>query len=246
MRSSLGVIALSALMSALSLSATAQGGKVVLKTASDSLSYGIGTQIGRNVRQQLQRGPFSELNMDLLKAGFNDGVDSTLKVPADLLDGCVRAEMMKQQEAQMAKDNAAAELNLKKGQEWLAANGKKPGVVTTSTGLQYEVITPGAGAKPTTESQVEVHYRGTLTNGQEFDSSYKRGQPAQFALNGVIPGWTEVLQLMSEGAKWKVYIPSELAYGSRGMGNDIPGNSVLVFDIELLKVMTNCQPGTGK
>ncbi|MFT3885399.1 MAG: FKBP-type peptidyl-prolyl cis-trans isomerase [Flavobacteriales bacterium] len=246
-KSSLGILALAALAAGIAHPACAQkNGKVELKSLNDSLSYGIGSQIGTNVRGDLARAGLGGLNMKLIQAGFRDGSDSTMQASAEALDAVLRDYMMKHQQEQQERETAAAEANLKAGQAWLAENGKRKGVVTTSTGLQYEVIIPGSGAMPTADSQVEVNYRGTLTNGLEFDSSYKRGQSANFGLNQVIPGWTEVLQLMSEGAKWKVYIPSELAYGARGNGQNIPGNSVLVFDLELLKVLSNSKPGTAK
>lgn len=125
---------------------------------------------------------------------------------------------------------------LETGLAFLEANKTKDGVKTTSTGLQYKVIEEGAGAKPAASNTVEVHYRGTHISGAEFDSSYARNQPAQFPLNAVISGWTEGVQLMPEGSKFQFYIPSELAYGERDIPG-IPGNSVLIFDVELLKIM---------
>jgi len=145
-----------------------------------------------------------------------------------------------QQEMQMkmmAEASAAAEENEQKAEAFLAENGKKEGVKTLASGLQYKVITEGGGASPTAESTVEVHYKGTLIDGTEFDSSYKRGEPASFPVGGVIPGWTEALQLMKEGAKWEVAIPPALAYGEQGAPPVIPPNSALVFEVELLKVV---------
>ena len=122
------------------------------------------------------------------------------------------------------------------GQKFLSANKSKPGVITTASGLQYEVVTMGAGAKPTAEDTVVCHYKGTLVDGKEFDNSYTRGEPISFPVGGVIKGWTEALQLMPKGSKWKLYIPSELGYGDRGAGQDIPGGAVLIFDVELIDV----------
>jgi FKBP-type peptidyl-prolyl cis-trans isomerase len=133
----------------------------------------------------------------------------------------------------MAQDTNS---NLEKGQAFLKENASKPGVKTTPSGLQYKVITEGHGKKPKATDTVLVHYRGTMIDGQEFDSSYKRNEPISFPLNGVIPGWTEGVQLMKEGGKIQLFIPSNLAYGSRGAGGVIPPDSTLVFDIELLKV----------
>ena len=131
---------------------------------------------------------------------------------------------------------AAATANLKKGQDFLAANGKKEGVTTTKSGLQYRVVKKGDGAKPGATDEVTVHYEGRLINGTVFDSSIKRGQPATFPVNGVIKGWTEALQLMSEGAEYELYIPAALAYGQRGAGQDIGPNETLIFKVSLIKV----------
>lgn len=128
------------------------------------------------------------------------------------------------------------EENKAAGEAFLAENAKKPGVVTTASGLQYQIITEGTGATPSATDNVSVHYQGTTIDGKEFDSSYKRGAPATFPLNRVIPGWTEGLQLMKEGGKSKLFIPSNLAYGERGAGRDIGPNSALIFDVELIKV----------
>ena len=126
--------------------------------------------------------------------------------------------------------------NKAEGEAFLTENTNKEGVTTLPSGLQYEVITQGTGKKPTLGSSVTTHYHGTLINGTVFDSSYQRGQPATFPVNGVIAGWTEALQLMPEGSKYRLYIPSDLAYGKRGAGRDIPGDTALIFDVELLKV----------
>ena len=129
-----------------------------------------------------------------------------------------------------------AQTALEKGKAFLAENGKKPGVKTTASGLEYEIITPGTGKSPKATDTVQVNYRGTLIDGTEFDSSYKRGEPIEFPLNRVIPGWTEGVQLMKEGSKYRFYIPSNLAYGSSGAGGVIGPDETLIFDIELLKV----------
>jgi len=134
----------------------------------------------------------------------------------------------------MANATTPAE-NLAAGEAFLAENAKKPGIVTTASGLQYQVVTEGSGAQPGPTDNVTVHYQGTTIDGKEFDSSYKRGAPASFPLNRVIPGWTEGLQLMKEGAKYRLFIPAKLAYGERGAGRDIGPNSALIFDVELIK-----------
>jgi len=136
----------------------------------------------------------------------------------------------------MARAESPAEKNMKQGTAFLAANAKKPGVKTTPSGLQYLVLKQGTGNKPAATDEVTVHYLGTLIDGTEFDSSYKRGEPARFPLNRVIPGWTEGVQLMKEGAKYKFFIPSGLAYGPRGAGGIISPNATLIFEVELLSV----------
>ncbi|WP_299939743.1 FKBP-type peptidyl-prolyl cis-trans isomerase [uncultured Microbulbifer sp.] len=141
-------------------------------------------------------------------------------------------EMLAQQEKEFKE---TAEKNLKEGEVFLAENAKKDGVTTTDSGLQYKVITEGSGNTPSADSTVEVDYKGTLLNGEEFDSSYARGEPVQFPVNGVIKGWTEALQLMKEGSKWELYIPSELAYGPGGAGGKIGPNATLIFEVELHK-----------
>ncbi len=135
----------------------------------------------------------------------------------------------------MANQEAAQQF-IAKNEEMLVENQKKEGVVTTESGLQYEVLKSGDGRSPTMSDRVTVHYRGLLVDGTEFDSSYKRGKPASFPVNGLIPGWTEALQMMKEGDKWRVMIPARLAYGSQGAGNAIPPNATLEFEVELVKV----------
>jgi FKBP-type peptidyl-prolyl cis-trans isomerase len=141
----------------------------------------------------------------------------------------------------------AGEANKKEGDTFLATNKTKPGVVTLPDGLQYKIIKEGTGPKPTATDTVTVNYRGTLIDGKEFDSSYKRGEPATFPVGGVIKGWTEALQLMPVGSKWELYIPSDLAYGARGAGADIGPNSTLIFEVELLSIKGNEEPkGAGQ
>jgi len=147
-----------------------------------------------------------------------------------------RAEMMKKQQA---KATEASDTNKQVGQKFLAANKAKEGVVTLPSGLQYKIIKQGDGPKPTASDTVVTNYRGTLIDGTEFDSSYKRGEPATFPVGQVIKGWTEALQLMPVGSKWQLYIPSDLAYGERSPGGEIGPNSTLIFDIELLSIQDN-------
>jgi FKBP-type peptidyl-prolyl cis-trans isomerase len=145
--------------------------------------------------------------------------------------------MMKLQEKKMAEERAKGEENRMAGEKWLAENGKREGVVTTPSGLQYEVVTLGTGPKPAATDKVKVHYTGTLIDGSKFDSSVDRGEPATFGVNQVIPGWVEGIQLMPTGSKFKFFIPSDLGYGPTGAGDKIPGNSTLIFDVELLEIV---------
>ena len=141
------------------------------------------------------------------------------------------------------KANQLGEANKKEGESFLAANKEKEGVVTLPDGLQYKILTPGTGPKPTTADTVVCNYKGTLINGTEFDSSYKRGEPASFAVGQVIHGWTEALQLMPVGSKWQLFIPAEMAYGTRGAGADIGPNATLIFEVELLSIQA--KPAAG-
>ncbi len=206
--------------------------KLVLKDMKDKISYSIGLNIGRDFKENGM-----DIDADVLARGIRD-----VFAGGELLmtDQEIQETLMAfQQEAvakQQEKMTAVAAENLKAGEAFLAENGKKEGVVTLPSGLQYKIISEGSGKSPAAEDTVTVNYRGTLVDGTEFDSSYKRGEPATFPVNGVIAGWTEALQLMKEGAKWELYIPSSLAYGERGAGRVIGPGSALVFEVELLKV----------
>lgn len=191
-------------------------------------SYIVGFQIG----QQLANDNI-EVNEEAFLAAIQDA--TTGKQP-QLSQAEIQATLQKMQQARAAEAEQAAEKNRNKGKEFLARNADKAGVKTTDSGLQYEVIEPGKGEKPEASDTVRVHYRGTLIDGTEFDSSFKRGEPATFPVNGVIQGWQEALQMMKEGAKWKIYVPSDLAYGSRGAGGQIGPNETLIFDVELLEI----------
>lgn len=204
-----------------------------LKKGQDELSYAIGMSIGGDLKRQKV-----ELNMDKLTAGITaaySGKD-TLLTKEQMVK--VLMDFQKEMQAkQIAEQKAEAEKNKKAGQEFLAKNAKRKGVKTTASGLQYEVLAEGTGATPGVDDEVSVNYRGTLVDGTEFDSSYKRGKPASFRVGGVIKGWTEALQLMKEGEKVKLAIPSELAYGDRGAPPVIGPGSTLIFEVELLKVV---------
>ncbi len=214
----------------LSLSLNAWGKEPAggLKTDKQKFSYTAGYQIGQNLKRQ---------NLDLDSRAFSQGAqDAITDAKPRLKPEEMQAAVQNQQKKDMEKQAAVAKQNLEAGRAFLEANKKKDGVVTLPSGLQYKVITEGKGKQPKNTDTVVAHYRGTLINGTEFDSSYQRNEPATFPVGGVIKGWQEALPLMKEGSKWQVYIPSDLGYGPRGAGGEIGPNQVLVFDIELLSV----------
>lgn len=204
----------------------------LLKDEKDRISYSIGLSIGSNLKQQS-----IDVTIEPLMAGIKDALlnrdpmmtDQEIKSTMESFRNQMTAKMKQKKESEAAE-------NLKAGETFLQENGKKPGVITTASGLQYQVIKKGTGPKPKLTDTVVTHYTGTLLNGKIFDSSYKRNAPATFPVNGVIKGWTEALQLMETGSKWKLFIPSSLAYGERGAGNVISPNAMLVFEIELLEI----------
>lgn len=214
----------------LSLAACTPKKAVVTETntvnSMDTLSYSLGVLVAQNLKNQ----GFEGLVADDLALAINDVLsDSTLRINVDQCNMNVQQYM-----ADKAKKASAG--NIEAGQKFLMDNGKRPEVTTTASGLQYEVLSAGDGAKPSATDKVTVHYHGTLINGKVFDSSVQRGQPATFPVNGVIPGWVEALQLMPEGSKWKLFIPYDLAYGERGAGGDIGPFETLIFEVELLKI----------
>jgi len=199
-----------------------------LSTEKQKLSYAVGIQIGQDLKRN---------DMDIDTASIAMAIDDVMAGSEPKLTMEEMQTLFSDyQQREMAKKELAAQANKAEGEAFLEKNKGKDGVTVLPSGLQYKVITAGTGKQPTVESTVSVHYRGTLLNGAEFDSSYKRGAPATFPVNGVIKGWTEALQLMKEGAKWQLFIPSGLAYGTRGAGADIGPNSVLTFDVELLSI----------
>jgi FKBP-type peptidyl-prolyl cis-trans isomerase len=200
----------------------------VLKTSADSLSYAIGMLDGNFFKSQ----GVDMVNPNSLAQGFADVMkDKTLFTP-EQADMIVRNQMQKMSIKKILP-------NIQACNDFLSQNAKKAGVVQTASGLQYEVIQMGTGPKPVDTSMVKVHYEGFLLNGKKFDSSRDRGEPAQFQLNGVIRGWTEGVQLMPVGSKFKFYIPYQLGYGEQGAGGDIPGGSLLIFEVELLDIFKN-------
>lgn len=215
------------------LAGTAWGEEAaVLKTQKDKVSYGIGMNIGSSLKRDA-----IDVDADLLVKGLKDSLSGGKTLMSDEEYRETMAAFQKEMmEKQVAAAKAAAEKNKKEGEAFLAENGKKEGVVTLPSGLQYKVIKSGTGKTPTSGDTVETHYRGTLIDGTEFDSSYKRGQTATFPVTGVIPGWTEALQKMKEGDKWQLFIPPNLAYGERGAGRDVGPNATLIFEVELIAV----------
>jgi len=203
-----------------------------LETLEQKASYSFGVDFAKRLKQQ-----GIELDISALNRGIKDQASgSTLAMEAGEMTQ-VKAEYTEQLRAKLVQEQQQlAAKNLEAGKQFLAENAKKEGVVTTASGLQYKVISSGDGKMPKAEDTVTTHYRGTLIDGREFDSSYSRGQPASFPVKGVIKGWTEALQLMKVGDKWELYIPSELAYGEAQRSELIQPNSTLVFELELLGI----------
>ena len=210
---------------------------LTLKTQKDKLSYAIGLNIGAGMKKDGVDVDPSILEQGL-KAALTGSKPLMTEAEAQTVMTQFRTEMMKkkQEEAQRV-----SEANKQEGQQFLAANKSKEGVVTLPSGLQYKILKEGTGPKPTATDTVTVNYRGTLINGTEFDSSYKRNEPTTFGVNQVIKGWTEALQLMPVGSKWQLFIPSDLAYGERSPAAEIGPNSTLIFDVELLSIQDKNQ-----
>lgn len=203
-----------------------------LETAADSASYAIGVLVGTNNKQQVDMVPGGkDLDLELISTAFRLATvgETTAMTPEEA--NTIISTFIQTASAQ------EAQLNLEEGNAYLETNKAREGVQVTQSGLQYEIITEGTGAKPSPESTVEVHYHGTLIDGTVFDSSVDRGEPATFPVNAVIQGWTEALQLMPVGSKWKLYLPSAIAYGEQGGGGAIGPNSVLIFEVELLSIV---------
>ena len=194
------------------------------------VSYGVGRQLG----EQLRNNPFKDFDITAVQAGISDALaDATSQVSQEDLQEAftVVSQKLQAQEAELAKEASAA------GQEYLTENAKRDEVTVTESGLHYEVLVAGEGEKPTTASTVSCHYHGTFTDGKVFDSSVERGQPAEFPVSGVIAGWTEALQMMAVGSKWRLHVPYNLAYGEQGSQGAIPPYATLVFDVELLAIV---------
>jgi FKBP-type peptidyl-prolyl cis-trans isomerase FklB len=200
--------------------------KLILKNQREKVSYIIGMDIGGNLKKQS-----IDIDPNILAKGIQDALGGAKSLLTD----------QEMQETMVAFQKELMEKHKKQGEDFLAENKKKEGVKTLPSGLQYKVIKAGTGKKPKADDTVTANYRGTLIDGMEFDSSYKRGQPATFRVSGVIPGWTEALQLMEEGAKWQLFVPSNLAYGQRGAGKVIGPDTALIFEIELVSIQEKGQ-----
>jgi FKBP-type peptidyl-prolyl cis-trans isomerase len=207
--------------------------KSELTTPKQKASYAIGVNIGKGMKQQ-----GVDADLDIILKGMKDGAAGN----AALTDQEMQEAMMNLQKDMQSKAAEIGVKSKKEGEDFLAANKSKEGVKATDSGLQYKVLKEGKGPKPKATDTVKVHYRGTLLDGTEFDSSYKRGEPIEFPLDGVIKGWTEGVQLMTVGSKYQFFIPSQLAYGERGSGGGIPPNSTLIFEVELLDIV---KPGAA-
>jgi FKBP-type peptidyl-prolyl cis-trans isomerase len=210
-----------------------QGGKAVkLESNVDSVGYAIGILVGSNNLKQLEAAPEGgAINKEAMAAAFR---------AASVGEEGAMTEQEAQAVVQRFFEGAGereAQKSLEEGNAFLEKNRKRQGVTTTESGLQYEILTEGTGEKPTATDQVRVHYHGSLIDGKVFDSSVDRGEPVVFGVTQVIPGWTEALQLMPVGSKWKIYLPSEIAYGERGAGGDIGPNAALIFEVELLEIV---------
>ncbi len=191
----------------------------------DSVSYGLGVAIGNN----LKNSGFDSVKVDIMSQALKEVFEGKATMKQEDADKIIQGYMAE-------KEKTKGQENVAKGKAFLEENKKKAGVQTTASGMQYIVMKEGTGAKPGLNDKVTTHYHGTLIDGTVFDSSVERGQPASFPVSGVIPGWTEALQMMPVGSKWKLFLPSELAYGERGAGGKIGPNSVLVFEVELLSI----------
>jgi FKBP-type peptidyl-prolyl cis-trans isomerase FklB len=203
-----------------------------LDSQKKKVSYAIGLDIGKNFKERAM-----DVDMEILIQGLRDAQGSGLPLlGSEEIQKVMTQFQQDMMKAEQEKRMGQAQVNKAKEEAFLKENAQKPGIKVTASGLQYRVISTGTGPLPKLTDTVKVHYRGTLLNGSEFDSSYKRNQPAVFPLNGVIKGWTEALQLMKVGSKWQIFLPASLAYGEQGAGQVIGPNATLVFDVELLSI----------
>ena len=206
--------------------------KQELKTQKDKVSYVIGLDMGNSLKKNMV-----DVDTEILVRGLKDALSGANPLMTEQeMKETIMALQKDLQAKQQEQAKALAEKNKKEGESFLAENKKKRGVITMPSGLQYKILANGKGQSPKATDTVTVNYKGTLVDGTEFDSSYKRGQPATFTVNGVIAGWTEALQLMKEGSKWQLFVPSNLAYGERGAGGAVGPNAVLIFEVELISI----------
>jgi FKBP-type peptidyl-prolyl cis-trans isomerase FklB len=206
--------------------------KTAPKTKKEKVSYSIGVNIGKNMKMQ-----GLDIDQGYLTQGIKDGLNNSKTAMSDKdMDETMKSFQQEMSTKMQAKQKIEGDKNKKEGEAFLEANKKKDGVITLPSGLQYKILKEGSGVKPTATQTVKCNYRGTLIDGKEFDSSYKRGEPTEFPVGQVIKGWTEALQLMPVGSKWQLFIPSNLAYGENGGGSMIGPNAVLIFDIELISI----------
>lgn len=219
-----------------------QADATALTTRKDKFSYALGMNYGAGLGTNLKKQSV-DIDPALAAQGFKDGLSGAKTRMTEEEAKAVLKEVGEEvQKAQKEKAAQAGAANKSEGDAFLAANKAKEGVVTLPSGLEYKILKEGAGPKPTANDTVVCNYKGTLINGTEFDSSYKRGQPATFPVSGVIKGWTEALQLMPVGSKWQLFIPANLAYGERGAGADIGPDATLIFEVELLSIQPKEQP----
>jgi FKBP-type peptidyl-prolyl cis-trans isomerase FklB len=220
------IIILSSLILLIACKTEKSNQSVNLITELDSVSYSLGVNIGENIKKQ-----FEDINLDNFEAGIKDVLEKELeaKISDNQAQAIINSYFSKKQQNE-------SESVIEQGVDYLRENAKREGVITLESGLQYEIINDGTGSKPTIEDNVTTHYHGTLVDGTVFDSSVDRGEPASFPVGGVIKGWTEALQLMNVGSKWKLYVPYDLAYGERGAGAQIAPYSTLIFEVELISI----------
>jgi len=204
---------------------------LALKTQKDKFSYALGMNLGTSLQKQSV-----PVDPAILARGLRDALAGKTQMTDDDARAAIMAVQTEMRKKMEDSKQAMGGANKKQGDAFLAANKAKEGVTTLPSGLQYKILTAGTGPKPTATDSVVCNYRGTLLNGKEFDSSYKRGQPATFPVNGVIKGWTEALQLMPVGSKWQLFVPADLAYGDRGAGADIGPGATLIFEVELMSI----------
>ncbi|HKJ78769.1 MAG TPA: FKBP-type peptidyl-prolyl cis-trans isomerase [Prolixibacteraceae bacterium] len=226
------LMAIAVIFAAVSCDQSGSVKEVKLETDADSVGYAIGVLVGANNNQQIESAPGGgDINTEAMASAFRSAIlDEETAITREEADAIVRRyfEGAGEEEAQS---------NLEEGNAFLEENKQREGVQVTESGLQYEILEEGTGATPGANDQVKVHYHGTLIDGTVFDSSVERGEPATFGVSQVIPGWTEALLMMKEGSKWKIYLPSLIAYGERGAGQNIGPNTTLIFEVELLEIV---------